>query len=392
MKIAIVCDWYLPRIGGLELHIRDLARELNARGHETHLVTSTPEDRAAQFVGMRHRAREADRFPVHRLPVRLIPGLNVISSPGALKPFEELVLKEKYDLIHAHTLLSPLAHGSCFIARKLGLPSVLTEHSVLKPWGYRILRATDRLVWHWPEWPTVLSAVSSFVADEVRDTARRDECVVLPNGIDLTEWDSSRSRPEELRVVAVMRMTKRKRPVEVVRAARKVIDRLGPLPPEQMPRFTLVGDGPEKAPAEREAARLGVLDYVEFTGWQERPFVRDLMARSAVFVLPTLKEALSIATLQALASGLPVVAMSHGGVGDIVEHGREGFLAANADEFADCILKLVSDRALRDRMRDHARKTLEAFTWDRVIARHLECYDLAARRISAKDSSVSVHP
>jgi len=72
-KIAIVSDWYLPRIGGLELHVRDLARELNARGHEAHVITSTPEDQASQFIGMSHRAREADGFPVHRLPVRLIP-------------------------------------------------------------------------------------------------------------------------------------------------------------------------------------------------------------------------------------------------------------------------------------------------------------------------------
>src|SRR5581483_4602729 len=379
MKVAIVCDWYLPRIGGLELHIRDLARELNARGHKAHLVTSTPADQAAQFIGMSHRAREADAFPVHRLDVRLIPGLHIV-GPGAVAPLESPLRAEKFDVIHSRTLLSSLAHAGSYVARKLGLPSVMTEHSVLRGFGVRALRAIDR-VKRWSVWPTLMTAVSSYVADDVRAASGRAECLVLPNGIDLTEWDASRSRPEELRVVSVMRMTKRKRPVDIVRAARRVIDRLGNLPQQQLPKFMIVGDGPEKQPAAREIERLALGAHVELTGWQERPYVRDLMARSAIFVLPTLKEALSIASLQALASGLPVVAMSHGGVGDIIRHGREGFLAATPEEFADCILRLVTDAPLRDEMRKNARETLQAFTWDRVIERHLDCYRLAASRI-----------
>jgi glycosyltransferase involved in cell wall biosynthesis len=379
MKVAIVCDWYLPRIGGLELHIRDLARELNARGHEAHLVTSTPADQAAQFIGMSHRAREADAFPVHRLDVRLIPGLNIV-GPGAVAPLEALLRREKFDVVHAHTLLSSLAHAGCYVAQKLGLPSLVTEHSVLRDWGVRGLRTLDRIK-RWSAWPTLLTAVSSYVAEDVRAASGRAECLVLPNGIDLAEWDGSRSRPEELRVVSVMRMTRRKRPVDIVRAARRVIDRLGNLPQDKMPQFMIVGDGPEKRAAEREIDRLNLRAHVELTGWRERPFVRDLMARSAIFVLPTIKEALSIASLQALASGLPVVAMSLGGVGDIIQHGREGFLAATPEEFADCILRLVTDAPLRDQMRRDARETLEGFTWDRVIERHVECYQLAAGRI-----------
>ncbi len=82
-KIAIISDWYLPRIGGLELHLRDLARELNLRGHEAHVITATP------------GARELDGIKVHRLDVPLMPGLDTIRSKKALRPLEKLLLREQ---------------------------------------------------------------------------------------------------------------------------------------------------------------------------------------------------------------------------------------------------------------------------------------------------------
>ncbi len=377
MKVALVCDWYLPRIGGLELHIRDLARELNLRGHETHVITSTPKNDAAQFLGLSHRGGQGEDFPVHRLDVPLAPGLNVIRGPSALGPLERVLREGRYDVVHAHTLLSPLAYAAGYASRRLGLPSLVTEHSVLRHVPVWALRALAQVL-PFGDWFDVRTAVSSFVAGDVRAATGRDECLVLPNGIDLDEWDGSRTKPEELRVLSVMRMTARKRPRDIVRAARRVLDRL-PAGAER-PRFTIVGDGPEHAPSIRLAKKLGLARDVEFTGFQQRPFVRDILSRSAIFVLPTRKEALSIASLQAMCSGLPVVAMSHGGVGDIITHGRDGFLADTDEQFADCILKLVTDKALRESMRAEGRKTLQAFTWDRVIEKHLEVYRLAQTR------------
>ncbi|HEY1586318.1 MAG TPA: glycosyltransferase, partial [Polyangia bacterium] len=126
-KIAIVSDWYLPRIGGLELHLRDLARELNARGHEAHVITATPGE------------NERDGIIVHRLGVPLMPGLDTIRSRKALRPLEALFVREQYDIVHAHSALSPLAIGATAVAKKLGIPSVMTEHSVLRGAGLALL-------------------------------------------------------------------------------------------------------------------------------------------------------------------------------------------------------------------------------------------------------------
>ena len=382
------CDWYLPRIGGLELQMRDLARELNARGHETHVITATPAARdggAAARVG----ALEDDRSPVHRLAVPLLPKLAVIRSRRALEPLAAVLERERFDVLHCHTALSPLAHAGAWLGRARGIPTLLTEHSVLKGAGAWALAAAHRR-YHWGEWPTLLSAVSGYVARELSQVTGRSDVEVLPNGVDPTEWtgapsDSDHSddtageseRDGVVRIVATMRLTKRKRPIDVVRAVPRVNAALGGAP---RPIFQLIGGGPEHERVIREAARLGVTDQIEILGWRPREEVKRLYRRASLFALPTSKEALSIASLEALAAGLPVVAMDHGGIGDIVENGREGFLAADFDEWVARIAELVRDAPLREKLSAATRASAARFSWDAVIARHLQLYRAAIAR------------
>jgi glycosyltransferase involved in cell wall biosynthesis len=379
-KIAIVSDWYLPRIGGLELHLRDLARELNARGHEAHVVTATP------------GPQELDGIKVHRLDVPLMPGLDTIRSKKALQPLEELFKREQYDLIHCHTALSPLAIGGAWVAKRLGIPSVMTEHSVLRGAGLALL-STLHKIWGWADWPDVLTSVSHYVAKDMRDVSGRKDVYVLPNGINARDWKPHNPpAPGEklpLRVTTVMRFTKRKRPHDVIRAIPRV---QAALPKELWPIFTLVGDGPERARVEREIERLGVGDYVELTGFKPRHEIREILARSSLFILPTSKEALSIATLEARCCGLPVVAMNHGGVGDLIQHGREGFLANNRDEFCDYIAEVIANGELRQSMADATRRSLSWFGWDSVIGQHMHVYRLAYQACHGHAPALRVWP
>jgi len=378
MKIALICDWYLPRIGGLEMQVRDLARELNARGHETHVITATPEPTPDPRLGTTRNMAVDRTIKVHRLDVPLAPRLNVIRSTSVALKVERLFLDEGYDLVHAHSAFSPLAQMGNYVAKKVGIPSVLTEHSVLRGAGALMLRGLDRL-YGWSTWPEVLTAVSTYVSDELLRATKRAECLVLPNGVDVREWiPATHHDGDEVTVVSTMRLTKRKRPIDIVRAIPRV---LAALPAGvKAPKFRLIGGGPEEERVRREARRLGVEQHLEITGWRARPEVRQMLSSSSVFVLPTSKEALSIATLEALSAGLPVVAMNHGGVGDIISNGSEGFLVADSDEFVRRIVELVSDASLRRRMAVAGRARVNRFSWDSVVAQHLDVYRLALER------------
>lgn len=369
-SIAIVADWYVPRIGGLELHLRDLSRHLARAGHRVDVVCMTRDD------GSRPGDWESPGVRIHRLGVSRLPGLDTIRDPSAVPVVEALLRELRPDIIHTHNAFSPLSHVGAWLSRKLGIPSLFTECSVLRGRVGWALRQASRVA-DWGRWPTLLSGVSGFVADDVAYATRRDEVFVLHNGIDLAAWAGERREPSRPRVTTVMRFTRRKRPLAVVRIIPRVH---AALPPPLRPTFTLVGDGPEMPAVVAESRRLGVSQYVELPGFQPRERVRSILAESSLFCLPTRKEAMSIATLEALASGCPAVAMNLGGVSDVVEHGREGFLAGSEDEFVDYIVRLIREHDLRQQMAARTRDRLGRFSWEQVIARHQNLFGLAQQR------------
>lgn len=370
-KIALVCDWYLPRIGGLELHLYDLARALNERGHEAHIICVIPgpsEDRGIK---------------VHRLPVPMLPFLKTVRNPQAASELEQVLLRERFDIVHAHNAFSPLAHVAMFLAKRLGIPSVFTEHSVLRGAPSAIFRAIDQVV-QWTTWPTEFVAVSEFCAEDLRQLTGRNDISVVRNALRISDWVKPRPRPDhpsnELRLTSVMRLTRRKRPIEVIRLIPRLLERL---PKDVRLRVTLVGDGNQRKNVEREMRRLGVAEYVDLPGFLPREEIRRVLEQSDVFILPTSKEALSIASLEARCVGVPVVALTHGGVGEVIEHGTHGLLANDLPELVDCVAKLLLDAPLRQRMSASCQVGLERFSWDYAMRLYDEVYDRAMRRFHA---------
>ncbi len=364
-KIALVSDWYFPRVGGIETHMCDLARRLRACGHEPHILTATS---GLSDVG---------GIPVHRLPVPLVPNLGITFRPSDLVLLESLLRRERFDILHGHSLYSPLALGAMFLGRRLGVPSVLTSHSLVSGFARLLMRALDTTI-GWATWPDVLTAVSSVAARQASDAAHHREVAVLHNGIDPQEWPSSgRHESSAVRITSVMRLYPRKRPQDLIQAIPLVLERL---PKHIGPRFTIVGDGPLRTTVQRLGKQLGVLPWLELLGSRPRAEVREILGRSDLFVLPTMEEAFGIAVLEARCAGLPVVAMRHGGVRDLIDHGREGLLANSLTEFATHIARLVQDRALRQTMAQNTASGLERFSWDILVHRYLEIYRLAVDR------------
>jgi glycosyltransferase involved in cell wall biosynthesis len=382
MRIALASDWFLPRVGGVELQMRDLALQLRSRGHEVEIITGTPGTPEVDGIKI-HRvdmgpllprffSRGQDMSP--SVPLNfwtLLSDWKACWGRWLVNPLDRLMRERRFDVVHSHSAYSPLALAACWSARRARVPSVLSEHSVLKGAGRALLEAAER-TWRWSTWPDVIAAVSNYVANEMRTQTGR-EVELLPNGINPDDWLKS-CGPDTPRVISVMRLMPRKRGIDFVRSIPQVLDRLAW---ETPPRFTLVGDGPQRRRIEREAAYLGVTGNLEMTGRLERSQVRELLSQSTIFVLPTIKEALSIAVLEALSAGLPIVAMNHGGVGDIITHGREGFLANTHEEFCGYTAQLLSNPELRGRMAAVTRQAATRFSWDGIVNRHLDIYERA---------------
>jgi glycosyltransferase involved in cell wall biosynthesis len=363
-KIALVCDWYLPQIGGIELHLRNLARELVARGHEVQIITTLP------------GPLEIDEIKIHRLSARLLPGWNILLNRKPFRFLKELLIKENFDILHAHSgVVSPLAYGTVFLAHRLGIPTVLTNHSLLELSSllFRSLNFFSK----WTHWPVVLTSVSHTAAQGMRRASGRKEIPILPNGIRPEEWEITPQPRKELQITSVMRLNRKKRPLDLIRVLPEIHQKL---PHSMRPQLTLIGDGPYRHKVEREIRRLQIERYVELKGYQPRSAIKKIFEQTDLFVSPGRKESFGIAVLEARSAGLPVVAMNEGGVRELIQQGKQGLLANTREEFVNFIVKLLIDRPLRNQMAENTKKGVEQFGWDSVIAKHLEVYQWAFER------------
>jgi len=138
----------------------------------------------------------------------------------------------------------------------------------------------------------------------------------------------------------------------------------------------IAGSGPERATLEREVQRLGLSDGVRFLGWVEE--LAPVLARWEVFVLPSLEEGFGIAALEAMAAGLPVVASAVGGIPELVEDGRTGWLVPPADPraLAERLRALLLDAGRRRALGEAGRaRAFEQFSMARLVTEISRVYE-----------------
>lgn len=360
-RVAHVTDVFLPRLGGIETHVDDLVRHQRAAGLDADVLTPTA-------------ATGPDPDWVRRMPTaraRTVIG--------------------EYDVVHVHlSVLSPYGVSLARAAMAAGVPTLITVHSM---WGGAGTITRLAALAALRRWPVAWSAVSSAAADTFSRSLGGAEVAVLPNAIDLADW--RRPAPSTiagehvsdapLTVVSVMRLMPRKRPIPLLRMFREIRT----LVPDRDVRLLVVGDGPLRARMERYAARHGLADAVTVTGRVARAEVLDLLQSGAVYLAPAPKESFGLAALEARCAGLPVVASRYSGIGEFVRDGVDGFLVADDAAMAVATAGLLTDDALRERMRAHNRAVRPAFDWEHALDRTHELYRVAVERAGSGQADLS---
>jgi len=360
LRIGIVSDCYVPRLGGIEMQAHDLARNLQAAGHEVVAVTST----AGPAV--------VDGVRVRRMDVPLLP-FDVPFLPSTFRLATDLLLEEGVDVAHFHGgIASPMAYMAARRAQAVGLPTVITVHCM---WSYATpaFAGLDRLG-RWSRWPVVLSAVSDVAAEPIRRIAGPDRpVIVLPNGIENAAWkvEPVAHDPSTVNLISVMRLAPRKRPLQLMRMVRRVH---AGLPTGLRLKVTIIGEGPERPQLEKYLRTNGLTETVELVGRRTRAEIRDYFARADVFVAPANLESFGIAALEARCAGLPVVAKARTGIREFVTHGREGLLARSDADMIHQLNRIVRDAALRRTITEHNRSTPSPVDWSVVVGRNVAAY------------------
>jgi glycosyltransferase involved in cell wall biosynthesis len=382
VKVALLSDCYLPRLGGIEVQVHDLAHRLTAAGHEVEVVTATAggtRSRTSEPEVEQRGAHAPTAVTVHRLPLP-IPGAPPV-NPFVKAEVRELLTSGGFDVVHGHMgVVSPFATDMIGVALEAGLPTAATWHCVIDR-STPLFRALGHAR-RWADAGVALSAVSSMAAERVSciagtDHGPRPEVRVLGNGIDVGRWTSgiSRTRPDDgvVRVVSAMRLVRRKRPGALVDVLRSARDRLARQAPGVRLEAHLVGDGPQRRVIHAHLARHGI-DWISLPGRLSRDELRDLHGRSDVFLSTARLEAFGIAALEARTAGLAVVALRGTGVEDFVTDGSNGILRGSDEGLVLALAELAADPARLVRMRAHNLATPPAQAWERVVEATLAEY------------------
>ena len=292
MKVALLTDCYLPRLGGIEVQTHDLAAQLQARGHEVEVFTATL---GAQ--GERHGfVEDVDGVPVHRMAIRLPWELPV--NPFAPPEVRRRLRAGGFDVAHVHMgVVSPFATDMARVALGLGMPTAITWHCLMER-SQPVFRALGHAR-RWGAQGAALSAVSGVAAASVQQVVgRRSEVRVFPNGIDTTAWRppprAARTADAPIEVVAAMRFAARKRPLAVLEVAARA-GTLAAKGSNPGMRLTLFGEGPERGRLERFAAQHDMADWVTMPGRVGRDQLRERYWDSDIYLTPARLEAFGIA-------------------------------------------------------------------------------------------------
>jgi len=369
LKVGLVTDCYVPRLGGIEMQVHDLAVNLQKVGHDVIVITPTP------------GPERIDGVRVHRMDVPLLP-FDIPYAPSTFRRIAQLLEDENVDVAHFNGgIMSPVAFVGAANAQAQGIPTVITTHCL---WSYATpgFRLLDHR-YHWTKWPVVFSAVSDVAAAPIHRIARKGvDVTILPNGIDNDTWQVTPAPRDAslVTIVAVMRLAPRKRPLHLLKMVKRVHEQV---PPGTRLRAVIIGEGPERTSLEKYIAANDLQDVVELTGRRTREEIREYFSRSDVFVAPANLESFGIAALEARCAGLPVVAKARTGIREFIAHGQEGLLAESDDDMVAQLVRLVRDPSLRAQMAQHNRDTPSSVDWSQVVHLNVDAYHDAMRIMKA---------
>ncbi len=379
MKIGITC---YPTYGGSGAVATELGIELSRRGHEVHFITYAQPFRLPHFV---------ERVFFHEVEVARYPLFEYPPYDLALAAtMHEVAIQEELDLLHVHYAIPHAT--SAWIAREMlgdhGLRIITTLHgtditlvgqerSFLEITRFSIAQSDG------------LTAVSEYLKRETveRFGARPAAIEVIPNFVDPDRYGrdlypcrrSALLEPGEKLILHISNFRSVKRVKDVVR----IFSRVAPKVPA---RLVLVGDGPDRPEVAGEAEALGVAERVTFLGKLDS--VAELLACADLFLLPSETESFGLVALEAMASGVPVVATRVGGLPEVVTDGETGVLAPveALDEMAGAAVDILRDPERWDAMSRAAReRAREEFSVNRVVP----MYEAYYRRIQSGEAKTT---
>ena len=366
MKVGITC---YPTYGGSGIVATELGLELASRGHDVHFITyANPIRLDPGTPRIYYHEVEVSNYPLFQYP----PYCLALASHMA-----EVAEQHSLDLLHVHYAIP---HSiSALLARQMTaklrrLPFITTLH------GTDItLVGMDRSYFPITKFSIEESDGVTSISEYLRRRTVEEfgvgaEIRVVHNFVNCDLYSPGVKKAGDKILIHVSNFRPVKRAPDCIRIlaeARK----------HEPAHLLMVGDGPDRGPAERLARELHVEEHVTFLGKQDH--VERLFPQAYVLLMPSENEGFGLAALEGMACGVPPVATNVGGVPELITNGVDGYLEAPGDVAAQAarVIALLADARLHDNMAQAARSTATArFCTDRIIPQYEKYYQEVCHR------------
>ncbi|MHC2998466.1 glucosyl transferase [Microbacterium sp. HJ5] len=375
LKILIGADTWLPHVNGAARFAERLAAGLVKRGHDVHVMAPSATHRQH---GTFTEVIEGEPMTMHRIPSwRWYPhDWLTFVMPFRSKHYARRVLDTvKPDVVHSQSHIV-IGRGLTREARKRGIPVVATNHVMAENvLDFTVLPASwtryaIKLAWEDAkrtfDMTRAVTTPTRKAAEFLERTIEIENVIPVSCGIDAANYTADLTPRDAHRMVFVGRLTTEKQ-IDVVLRAMAALD------PALNVTFDIVGKGDQRRNLEELTRELGLSDRVTFHGHTTDEQLTAFLTNASVFVIASIAELQSIATMEAMASGLPIVAADAVALPHLVHDGENGYLftPGDVDDLAAKLTKVLTlppDERLRmqqaslDGVKVHdIRRTLDTF-------------------------------
>jgi glycosyltransferase involved in cell wall biosynthesis len=384
MKILLIANSYLPKLGGLEIVVFNISAHLTRRGFQVEIV--------AGVDGLCMSSTVEDNIYVHRVPF-VLPRIlfrlgkkrlwqSFLQSilfpflfPIVLLKMVNIYMKFRPNIVNLHYI----GNNSLYA---LALRKIFEFPLVVNIHGNDIEGVGNRLrVARYFTTKTLEKA--DFILSNSYHLLREAEKIVpgitakskvVGNGLEISEFENAEPYSYEKKyLLSISNFVYKKGQDILIRAYGKAREMFG----GELPDLLLVGDGPELEKCKRLAKELSLEGNVKFLGRINPRDIPGLLKRCEFFVHPARKEPFGIVILEAMASGKAIVSTRVGGIPEIIKGNRVGILVEpeSAEELARGIVRLVENPGLAEKFGKKGEKLAREHSWERVVDKYVEAYN-----------------
>jgi len=373
MEIAQVCPLYHPYLGGVETHVGEISKRLVKLDANVKVYTTDPS-------GGLPRRQLIDNIEILRFR-SFTPKQIYFFSPSLLSALRSL---KDIDVVHVHAYPNFPALAVALAKSGSRRPVVFTPHyggyrlategtSVLQGCAKKFYNLfAGRFMFERADAVVALSKIESSLLGQGFGL-RTNRIRYIPNGVNVEEYACPRKSTGSKVLLYVGRVEKYKGLASLLRVFSKVRRLFA------SSRLVIVGKGAYKKDLVSTVEKCGLQDHVDFLQDVPKEKLLQIYLTSGVFVLLSQYEAFPITVIEAMASGLPVIATNVGGIPDIIKPGKNGFLVGYppSEELVVRYISLLFNQSeLSHDMGQKAREfVLSNFTWDRTAKDLLKLYE-----------------